>query len=245
VALTDLNTAMMGPGMCWRCLAPTREAANIQCKPRLSGLPFSLSQSTASFSTTAGLSYPPTKPSRPNPQAPATPFRGAKKIFIKKKKKEVETKGRPVGPGERKAFRKRIVLSNTNALEVTGMRDLSGVTMVDETTRGEVMGVPGPVVDQLRAIEAFKVSQGWGYYRRPGMLVREETIEYGHLFRNMSEEHEKGTVRRVLVGERASGKSTLLLQAMSMAFSQQWIVINIPEGPAFPTPFTTICSSIY
>ncbi|MCJ1251580.1 37S ribosomal protein S23 mitochondrial [Trapelia coarctata] len=220
----------MGPGTCWRCLAPTREAANIQARPRLRVLPFNLSQSTASISTTAGLSYPPPKLSRPNPLAPATPFRGAKKIFIKKKKKDVETKGRPVAPGERKAFRKRIVLSNTNALEVTGMRDLSAETMVDENTRGKVVGIPGLVVDQLRAIEAFKVSQGWGYFRRPGTLVREETVQYGHLFQKMSDQHENATVRRVLVGERASGKSTLLLQAMSMAFVRQWVVINIPEA---------------
>ena len=124
------------------------------------------------------------------------------------------------------------------------MRDLSAMTMIDGNMRGKVIGIPGPVVDQLRAIEAFKVSQGWGFYRRPGMLVREETIEYGQLFRSMSEEHEKGVVRRVLVGDRASGKSTLLLQAMSMAFVKQWVVVNIPEG-CVPTPFTALSFSIY
>ena len=228
----------MGPGTCWRCLAQAKEAASIQAKPRLYGFPLKSSPSSASFTTTAGLCYPPPKPSRPNPQAPATPFRGAKRIFIKKKKKDVESKGRPVSPGERKAFRKRIVLSNTNALEVRDMQDLSAETMVDKSNRGKVLGIPGPVVDQLRAIEAFKVSQGWGYYRRPGMLVREETVEYGQLFGRMSEKHENDTVRRVLVGERASGKSTLLLQAMSIAFVKQWVVINIPEGTttAFPIP---------
>jgi len=233
----------MGPGTCWRCITQAREVANTQVGHKICSLPVTLSESTASFSTTAGLSYPPPKPSRPNPQASATSFRGAKKIIIKKKKKDVESKGRPVAPGERKAFRKRIVLSNTNALDVQGMRDLSTETMVDKNARGRVIGIPGPVVDQLRAIEAFKVSQGWGYYRRPGMLVRQETIEYGELFQKMSEEHEKDTiVRRVLVGERASGKSTLLLQAMSMAFVKQWVVINIPEGTPFPNPFN---STIY
>lgn len=230
----------MGLGTCWRGIAQAREVAHTQVGHKLCSTPVTLSQSTAWFSTTARLSYPTPKPSRPNPQAPATPFRGAKKIMIKKKKKDVETKGRPVASGERKAFRKRVVLSNTNALDVPDMQDLSAERMVDKTSCGKVIGIPGQLVDQLRAIEAFKVSQGWGYYRRPGMLVRQETIEYGELFQQMSEEHEKDTtVRRVLVGERASGKSTLLLQAMSMAFMKQWIVINIPEGTAFPLILST------
>lgn len=132
--------------------------------------------------------------------------------------------------GERKALRRRIVLSNTNALEVQGMADISVQSMLDEGSQGKVFGIPGPLVDQLRAVDAFKVSQGWGLFRRPGMLVRKETVEYGKLMEELSVEGNKKTVRRVLVGERGSGKSLMLLQAMTMAFLKKWTVVNISEG---------------
>lgn len=50
--------------------------------------------------------------------------KGSKTLRIKKKPPPVKT-GRPPAVGERKALRKRIVLSNTNALEVAGLHDLS------------------------------------------------------------------------------------------------------------------------
>lgn len=110
------------------------------------------------------------------------------------------------------------------------MEDISVESMLDEGSQGKVYGIPGPLVDQLRAVDAFKVSQGWGLFRRPGMLVRKETVEYGKMIEEMSAEGSKKTVRRVLVGERGSGKSLILLQALTMAFLKKWTVINIPEG---------------
>jgi small subunit ribosomal protein S29 len=159
----------------------------------------------------------------------APPKRGAR-LTLKKKKKGIDTKGRPVAPGERKAFRKRVVLSNTNAIEVLDMPELSSETMVDPSLCGQVIGIPGPVVDQLRASEAFKASQSWGFYRKPGMLLRQETVEMGQLLMRINEQSEPITVRKVFVGARASGKSTMLVQAMALAFTKQWVVINIPEG---------------
>jgi small subunit ribosomal protein S29 len=38
------------------------------------------------------------------------------------------------------------------------------------------------------------------------------------------------SLRRILSGERMSGKSTLLLQGLTMAFLRGWFVINLPEG---------------
>lgn len=155
--------------------------------------------------------------------------RGAK-TFTMKNKKTPKNKGRPPAPGERRAMRRRIVLSNVNALEVPGMQELSAASMMNTQLRGEVISIPGPVVDQLRASEAFKVSQAWGMFKRPAMLVRKETLQLGRLFDQMNKKEKPQTIRKILVGERGSGKSLLLLQAMSMAFVQNWIVINIPEG---------------
>ena len=145
------------------------------------------------------------------------------------KKKPVQDTGRRPAAGERKAMRKRIVLSNTNALEVPGLRDLEASAIGDAEFENQVMGIPGPVVDQLRAVEAFKTNQGWGLFRRPAALMRRDAIELSKAISSIQADN-KTTLRRVITGERASGKSTLLLQAMSMAFMKEWVVVNFPDG---------------
>ncbi|KAF9640568.1 Ribosomal protein S23/S29 mitochondrial [Lasiodiplodia theobromae] len=86
-----------------------------------------------------------------------------------------------------------------------------------------------PVVDQLRAVDAFKPNQGWGLFRRPAMLARRETVELGRLVSAVEAEPGK-KVTKIIHGDRASGKTTLLLQAMSMAFLKGWVVINFPDA---------------
>lgn len=102
--------------------------------------------------------------------------------------------------------------------------------MVDESLRGQVLGIPGPVVDRLRVVEAFKVRQGWPLFRRPAMLMRKDTLDMATEIENISLGIRDKTIRRVFVGERGSGKTIMLLQAMTMAFLKDWVVINIPEG---------------
>ncbi|MCJ1485071.1 37S ribosomal protein S23 mitochondrial [Schaereria dolodes] len=226
---------------CWRCLVKASYSFTIPVRFESRCLPLLRSQSRAQFTTTTRLAHPAPKAKRPR-QGKDVPKRGVKSTFLKKAKKNMRApKGRPPAPGERKALRKRIVLSNTNALEVHGMQDLSAESMIDMRLRGQVIGIPGLVVDQLRAVEAFKVSQAWGLFRTPGMLMRRETVEYGKMLEDMSSEEVGKTVRRVLVGERGSGKSMLLLQAMSMAFIKKWAVFHIPAAQDLSNGHTEYC----
>lgn len=216
----------MASTRCWRCLSQT---SPLVATPRsLIRTPTSIYSSlrTASFSTTAGVHAQAPRKKDGRPTAPA---RG-KKTGVQIKKKALAVKGRPPAVGERKAIRKRVVLSNTNALDVPGMQELSPETMIDMRLRAQVVGIPGAVVDQLRAVEAFKVTQGWSMFRRPGVLMRRESVEMGKLVENLSTDELGSTARRVLTGERGNGKSMLLLQAMAMAFVKGWIVISLPEG---------------
>ena len=164
---------------------------------------------------------------------------------IRKKKKRPERSGgggggRSMAPGERKAMRKRIVLSNPNALEVEGMSDLSVETMVDSRLRGSVLGLPLPMIDQLRAVQAFKPKQGWSIFRRPGTVLRRDTIEMGRLFEEISGETEtpkKGkVVKKIISGMKGSGKSVHLLQAMAIGFLKNWVVITVPDGKYLAKP---------
>ena len=219
----------MASTTCWKCLA--RYSTSYRSTQYLKSVQslFPHSQRIAAFTTSTTLNASPLlKKQKGSTQS--APRRGEKTTFTVKKKKRPERTSKPPAIGERKAMRKRIILSNTNAIEVRDMIDMNAKSMVMEELRGKVLGIPGPVVDQLRAAQAFKTTQGWGLFRRPGMLIRQETLEYGKIFQSLSKDEKPKTVRRIFVGENSSGKSMLILQAMTMAFLQKWIVINIPEG---------------
>lgn len=107
--------------------------------------------------------------------------------------------------------------------------------MFDRRLEGQVLGLSGQLVDRLRAVEAFKPTQGWRLFRRPGTLMRRETLDMGKMIAEMSSgDGPRKTVRRVVGGERGSGKSMMLLQAMTMAMLKGWTVINLSEGTAHP-----------
>jgi small subunit ribosomal protein S29 len=167
----------------------------------------------------------------------AAPKKGVKTLNTKKSKGASNSDmGKRPAQGERKAQRKRIVLSNNNALEVSSLKDLSKSNVLSEANQGLVMGLPEPVVDALRDVEAFKTTQGWSFFRRPAVLMRKEAIQLVQLFKEAEEAAagvNKRTIRRILTGERKGGKSTLLLQGLSTAFLRQWFVINIPECKQF------------
>ena len=194
-----------------------------------------LSAFANSFSTSASLSaLPPKKkpPAKVNGKVSNLPKRGEKMVrFMQKKRKKpaavVDRSKRPA-IGERKALRKRVVLSNTNALQVKDLEELSQKLVVDPGSVGKVAGIPDDLVDRLRAVQAFKPSQGWSLFSRPAMIVRPETVEYGSMMQSIFQE--KKVVRRILVGERMTGKTVMLLQVIAMAMLRRWVVINIPDG---------------
>ncbi|KAL4968056.1 mitochondrial 37S ribosomal protein mS29 [Aspergillus stella-maris] len=181
------------------------------------------------FHTSAALNASPLMKKK-NTQSTGPKFRETSSAKIKKKRPT--ERARPPAIGERKALRKRIVLSNPNALEVEGMLELTGETMVDSRLRGSVLALPVPMIDQLRAVQAFKPSQGWSIFRRPGTVLRRETLEMGRFFDNVSGEGAgKGIVdKKIITGPRRTGKTVHLLQAMAMGFTKGWVVVTVPEA---------------
>ncbi len=131
-------------------------------------------------------------------------------------------------PGERKAWRKRITLSNNSALVVPGLVPLDSKNMVDPASAGQIFSLSDALLDQLRTVEAFKPSQSWGLFRQPSLLVRDETTRLAQNLENAA--GKKESHRLVIYGDRLAGKSMMLLQAMSFGFFNEWVVISIPEG---------------
>lgn len=220
----------MASQSCWRCLLRPSTAANQAPTTTRQVVPSTTAERifqtrtvpAASFSTTAHQQAA---------QGGGHSQRTGKRMQLSKFKKPKEiVRGKTPLPGERKAWRKRIVLSNTNAIPVYGSPRLDADNMAAPDSAGKVFKIPEQTIDQLRASEAFKSSQTWGLFNSPHTLVRPETVE---LCAGMKEKvARKETHRVVISGERAAGKSVVLLQAMANAFLNGWVVINIPEGEA-------------
>ncbi|TKA77689.1 hypothetical protein B0A55_03999 [Friedmanniomyces simplex] len=213
----------MSSSVCLRCfkraLIPPESSSSLTTAHR------------AAFSTSPSLSAnpPKKKPSVGKTQGKSQAKPG--KTLRLTKNKRVQT-GRPPAPGERKALRKRIVLSNTNALDVPGLENLTTENVKDtgrlRELEGRVLGFGEDTVDAMRALEAFKPGQGWSLFKRPAALVRKDMIELGEAVQNAKENN--SVARRVVFGERGSGKSVLLLQGMAMAYLQGWVVLHFPEA---------------
>lgn len=216
----------MTPSMCLRGF----QQLSIDVAARPSTASRSLHPRVALFSTSTARHA--TAPKRKG--VVAAPKKGVKSLNTKKGKSAASgDAGKRPAQGERKALRKRIVLSNNNALEVSSLKDLGKENVLSEQNEGQVMGIPGDTVDALRAVEAFKATQGWSLFRRPAVLMRKEAVQLARLFKEVEESAarpQKQTIRRILSGERMSGKSTLLLQGLTMGFLRDWFVINLPEG---------------
>lgn len=128
------------------------------------------------------------------------------------------------------------------------MEDLGKGNMLDGSKQGQVLGLSNEVVDSLRAAEAFKPTQGWSLFRRPATLIRKETLQMAKYMGQVKPGERVKTIRKVIHGERSSGKSVLALQAMAMAFLKEWVVIHVPEGQClefvYPLECTdAVCSS--
>ncbi|PQE31082.1 mitochondrial ribosomal protein [Rutstroemia sp. NJR-2017a WRK4] len=219
----------MASAGCWKCVTRATPAQLIH------NVTLRIPAATAAFSTTpAALKGGPVK-KKVNPagvahakaREKAMKERGGKSLKIKKKPPPKPT-GKPPAAGERKAMRKRIILSNSNALEVEGLQDMDEKILVDEKMVGKVVGLPNEVVDQLRASEAFKITQPWGLFRRPAVLLRKESVMLSKMLEEAA--NEKSTKRLVVDGDRATGKSMVLLHAMATAFVKGWVVLTLPEA---------------
>ncbi|KAI9890457.1 MAG: 37S ribosomal protein S23 mitochondrial [Vezdaea aestivalis] len=144
-----------------------------------------------------------------------------------KKDKSARKTGKPPNPGERKAFRKRVSISNVSALEVEGLPFWHKGNLQDDALIGSVVAFPPPLIEKLTALGAFKPGQSWGYFRRQAVLVRREAMDIVKILPSVSES--KGTFKGLISGERGTGKSTILAHVMAAALTKGWIVISVPQ----------------
>lgn len=133
-------------------------------------------------------------------------------------------------------MRKKLVLSNTNALEVKGLQALNKDNSKSENLaklEGQVVALADASVDALRTLGAFKHTQAWHLFRKPATVVRKETVEMAKALEaaegNGNAKAAK-TIKKILFGEQGSGKTVLQLQAMALALNKGWVVVHLPDG---------------
>ncbi len=222
ISVRGLKINMAG-SICANCLLHLRASSKLALSPSSVSV-----LATSSFHTTVSqLDVVKKKKGAPVVKK----FREGTSAKIKKKRVE---RPRPPAPGERRAQRKRIVLSNTNALEIKDMADLTPENMTDDAMISRFLGLEGTLLDQLREAKVFRTTQNWHMFRRPATLIRKETVSMGQNVREIIDSVDGAmgavTSRQIITGERSTGKSLLLLQAMSMAYLNKWVVLNVPEG---------------
>ncbi|KAI9655682.1 MAG: 37S ribosomal protein S23 mitochondrial [Alyxoria varia] len=232
---------------CWRCLL--RSSSSTSSSPRSSIHPTTTIPSIATWTSR----NPSARTSFLHTTAVSRAQTGSS-LRLKKKTRVKSTK--PPAPGERKAVRKRVVLSNTNAVQVPGLEEWPIKTAAEAADGqdgadvkvsatslapvGSIVSLPAETVDGLRALESFKPSQGWGFFRTPSCLIRGITEE---VLQGMKRSEEKAgdpesVLRRVIIGARGSGKSVLLLQAQGYALMRGWVVLHVPEAQDLTTATT-------
>jgi len=230
----------MASANCWRCLSTSRPVATSLLPRALTPFP----QTAALFSTSTTLNAKPAPKGGVKKGVPKLRKPGEQTTFKRRKKNVPQKTGKAPMPGERKASRKRVVLSNTNALEVSWLRDFDNAMLEEiikteslqlgdgkekrQSVLGKVVGLKGETVDALRAVEAFKSNQGWGLFRRPSVLLREESVVLSR--RIVEAEKGKSVLRLMVDGEKGAGKSLMLVQALATAHLRGWIVMTVPEG---------------
>ncbi|KAK2861264.1 hypothetical protein FQN49_004386, partial [Arthroderma sp. PD_2] len=219
----------MASSCCWRCVSHVRPIyPSRTLSLPLQSLTLLRTRTISSpFHTSAALNGPPPVKKKTS-LTPGPKFREARSSKVTRK-----NAGRPARrpADERKALSHRIVLSNNNALEVAGLQELSVTNMSNPELRTQIVGLPMNLVDRLRAVEAFRRSQGWKLFRRPCTVVRKETVQLGQLIEQIDKK-EKGpeAVMNILTGSRRTGKSVHLLHATTMAFLKNWVVVTIPDA---------------
>lgn len=202
---------------CWRCI-PQSPASGLVAPSRIAAISTIVAvQARRSYAQQFGEKYVPKK---------GVHRVAGKTRQVAKKEKRIDW-GPRIYPGERKSFRKRIILSNNNALEVA-LPSANSRSMDTQENIGKMVVLGPSAIDRLRTANAFKPTQTWSYFNRPAFLVRKETVD---LCQRMNKAIEKKQALRIVVsGDKVAGKSMLMLQAMVHAYENQWIVLHIPEG---------------
>ena len=92
---------------------------------------------------------------------------------------------------------------------------------------GSVSEVPAEVVAQLKALDVLRKQAGYQYFSQLASVLRAPTVQLADLINATGSSRRR---RAIIKGPAGSGKSTAMLQAITLALQKKWVVIAMPRG---------------
>ncbi|KAK6362885.1 37S ribosomal protein S23 mitochondrial [Orbilia blumenaviensis] len=172
----------MASSACWRCTgrallqSSTRSrscSASRLARPIVAIPPSSSTSSTSTIDTPRPFHTTPPPAAAQKGQNTRKPVVN-KPLNLKSKKKTVTTVKKP-DIGYRRALRKAIVLSNSNAPNLE-LPELTTQIMTDTESVGKVFAINMEDLEKMRALETFQKRQGWQFFYRPTTFIRNESV---------------------------------------------------------------------
>ncbi|KAF3926412.1 hypothetical protein AA313_de0205188 [Arthrobotrys entomopaga] len=164
---------MASPSACWRCTG--RAILQSSARSRSSStsrLPrTSIVTTTRSLHTTPPFSAGPQKGQHQNQRKIPAP----KPLNLSAKKKNTRPPPKKPEVGYRRALRKAIVLSNSNAPNLD-LPELTAELLSDTESIGKVFSINVEDLEKLRSLEAFQKRQMWQFFYRPTTFIRNESV---------------------------------------------------------------------
>lgn len=158
----------------------------------------------------------------------APPKKASKNSFAKKKVKDTGS-----ATTSNSAYAAKIGSSQaTTKLNTSAPKlDLPQVTPAVFTKEhvGTVFEAPSNVASQLYALDVLQKQGGYQYFSQIASVLRESSIELADILALDGSSKDR---RVILDGPAGSGKSVAMLQAITLALQQKWVVVSVPRSEA-------------
>ncbi|KAK6538143.1 37S ribosomal protein S23 mitochondrial [Orbilia ellipsospora] len=163
---------MASPSACWRCTG----RALLQSSTRSRSASTSRLPRTSIVTTTRSLHTTPpfsagAQGKGQNQRKPVVP----RPLNLSSKKKNVRAPPKKPEVGYRRALRKAIILSNSNAPNLD-LPELTAELLSDTESIGKVFSINVEDLEKLRSLEAFQKRQMWQFFYRPTTFIRNESV---------------------------------------------------------------------
>ncbi|EGX51048.1 hypothetical protein AOL_s00054g784 [Orbilia oligospora ATCC 24927] len=195
----------MASSACWRCTGRALLQSSTRsrsCSATRLTRPVILPPSSSSSSTTPvdtrSFHTTPAGQKGGNIRKPAV----NKPLNLKAKKKTVTSAKKPE-PGYRRAIRKAIVLSNSNAPNLE-LPELTSEVLVDTESVGKVFAINMEDLEKMRALETFQKRQGWQFFYRPTTFIRNESVGIARAMESVERYTGEATEKATLSGSTAT-----------------------------------------
>ncbi|KAK6536113.1 37S ribosomal protein S23 mitochondrial [Arthrobotrys megalospora] len=200
----------MASSACWRCTGRALLQSSTRsrsCSATRLARPVILpSSSSSTVDTTRSFHTTPPLPAAGKGKDTRKPVIN-KPLNLKSKKKTVTSSAKKPDIGYRRALRKAIVLSNSNAPNLE-LPELTSEIMADTESVGKVFAINFEDLEKMRALEVFQKRQGWQFFYRPTTFIRNESVGIARAMESVERYNGEVTKGQAIASDGAATPST-------------------------------------